>query len=262
MTAIRLIAFAIILLISSTLYAQISLTVGMNNKFQFDNNYEIPPYGFSRDHEVSLKEHYLFDSYSLGANFQRNKFNLMVDMLFSVNKISATTHYYNTIGKKNYHKSSTTTRNYKVNYGYFGLRVSPQHLNVYSERFSLLFGPIFQLQMRLSEREFDHFSSYDSHTSFYNSLTMATDKYEKHSSSQTEFDGMNLTQEAAQIGFGIYPKITLNNEKLQIIFNISGGLGFTSRRDLMNQGNAWDRHFYGYCEAGIKFGYQLGGDKE
>lgn len=257
-----------IFILTSTLFiltysnGQVSLSFGFSNKFQTDNNYDNDGNAWFGGRITSkVREQYLTNSYSLGADFQRNKFNLVVDMCLWANKLTVNSTSYSAHGSQTGSNSTSRTYDYSINYGYLGVKISPQRVYEIKENFDILLGPFFQFQLRMYEREYNHLTTVEHYSSYYNPWAAGgTGAYESTTTSSTntdEFNRMDLTRESGLLGLYLYPKMKFN--KCFVSLNLSGGFGFTSRRDLTDGKAAWEDKIYGFGEVGFKFGYIMGG---
>lgn len=241
------------LFILTNSYGQVSFSIGTSNKFQTDNNYVGPTPFFGSGLKSKVREEYWIDSYSIGMDYKRNKFNLMVDVCLSTNKLKVSSSSNYASGNGYGYNSTTKTYNYSINYGYFGLKISPQRNYEINENFDLSIGPFFQFQLRVYEREYDHLRT-DTYYHNYN-YTGTPNIYESTSTDTEEFNGMDITRESGLLGVYIYPKVKFSNYFITLF--LSGGLGSTSRRNLIEGDAAWEDKIYGFCEIGFKFGYGL-----
>lgn len=228
-------------------FGQVSLSIGFSNKFQTDNKHDEGNSWYGGRYTVKVHEQYLINAYSCGIDYQRNKFNLMVDMCLWTNKLAVTSASYYSNGYQSGSISTTTTYDYRVNYGYLGLRISPQRVFEIKENVDIVFGPFVQFQLRVYEREYDHMITNDYYSSSSSTWSVTTDN--------SEFNGMDLTRESGILGISLYPKIKFNKYTLSLM--LSGGLGLTSRRDLTYTNAAWSDKMYGFGEIGFKVGYRL-----
>lgn len=257
MTRTCLIVFSAILFIQTHVGAQISITTGFSNRFQTGNK-TADPVKSNSYRESDIRERYLFDTYPLGLDYQRNKFNLSTEISLSSHKLDVNFKSRNFQGSNG---SSTSTSEFyynTINYGYLGVRISPQRVAEMNENFDLLFGPMIQVQWLLYENEYDHSYQYEHVYRIDNPWTMVTTIVETNSSSTEEFDGLYLEKQTGLIGFSLQPRLSF--QKWRLLFNLSAGYGFTARRNLKIGKTAWEDKFFGFCELGLKFAYQLGGE--
>jgi hypothetical protein len=66
---------------------------------------------------------------------------------------------------------------------------------------------------------------------------------------------MILSPTAVRLGF--MANTPLNINRLQAIFSLTGGMGFTSRRSTIQESVTYKDLVYGFFEFGLKFGYQF-----
>ena len=227
---------------------QISVTIGASNKFQSDNIYK---YSYVyKNTERSIREQNVFDSYIIGIEYQRKKLNLMIDLTLSTNNLRVSSLTTNQIVNDRIVKY----KNYSIGYGFLGVRLSPRYiLKTKEEKFDLLIGPLFQIQWKLYERESEHWDSLYHRHSYYDNWSGYSSSSVEISSSTQEFDGMSIAPQSVIMGFSINPNIYI--KKLHINFNLSVGMGITTRRDNLYPK---ENNVYGFAELGIKFGYQIG----
>lgn len=237
--------------------AQISISVGASHRFRSDLKFDNDGnswYGGLKQSEI--KEHIFVDNQTVGIDYAKGDFNFLADFSISTNKLLINSSSSISHGSSSGSSTSTTAHQYSINYGYLGLRLSPQKVYQISKNMDLRSGFLLEGQTRIFEREYDHHSYYRYHSFHYNPWTQVSNSYSSETVSKSEYNGMDLEKFAALIGATLHP--TFHYKKCDFILNLSGGIGSTFRRDLAMKPTIWDEKIYFWGELGIRVAYQLG----
>lgn len=152
-------------------------------------------------------------------------------------------------------KNSTTTHAYSIDYGYVGLRLSPQRVYQLFKNTELRVGPLMEVSTRIFERERNHLKRYTYSSNYYYGWAQDYIPYSSESTSKEEFNGMDLEKYAILIGGTLSP--TYRYKRFDFILNLSGGIGSAFRRDITAEPGIWDEKMYFWGEIGLRVAYQL-----